>query len=241
MRAFLILICSFAFFIFIFNASVYALSPTPATPSAIPVESKLTELKERIATQVAKLKIIEKRAIRAKIAEAVNHQLVLLDSNGNKRLADADELTKFTDLKGATIGISDLEKNQIVDVIGLYNTESRRILARLIKLSNPPARIWARVEELDKKNFSLKISIDQPNDTKEVNVETATKTFEYTKDAGLVKSGFSKIQIGERMLVVGYEKDNTITAARILLLPEFSPQPEAGQPLTETATITPTP
>lgn len=213
--------------------TTHSLSPIThaqtATQGATPTESKISELKERIATQVAKLKIIEKRGLRAKIAQIINHQLVLLDSSGNKRLADADELTKFTDLNNAaTIGISDFEKDQIVDVIGLYNTESRRILARTIKLSNPPSRIWAHVLDLDKENFSVKISVDESSDTKEVNVETATKTFEYTKDAGLVKSGFSKIGIGERLLVVGYEKDNTITAARILLMPELSPSLEAS-------------
>lgn len=227
---FLILICSFTFLFFLFNIAVFAQTPT---------SDKVSDLKERIATQVAKLDIIRKKGILGVITDSSNNQLIITDVKGGKRFVDVDELTRFTDLGGGQIGISDLKKSTEISVVGLYNTESRRLLARFIRVRQPSQILKGEVTDLDGKTFTLEVQDLETNNLKTVEVETTTKTNEWTKKEDITKSGFSKILIGERLIILGKSKDtNTLTAIRILLLPSLSPNVKASP--TPTGTPTPT-
>lgn len=199
---------------------VLAQTSTPAKGGATPTPDKnVTELKERIATQVARLNIIKKRGILGSSSDVSNSQLVIVDIKGNKRFVDVDELTKFEDLKA---GISDLKKDDSVQVLGLYNTESKRMLARFIKKSTRLERLVGEVQDLDDKNFIVEVVLQDATDTKVIEIEKTTKIQELEKGE-ILKSGFSKIRIGEKIIAVGFTKDNVLQANRILLLPELSP------------------
>lgn len=202
-------------------------SPTSRPTST--VDSKINELKERIATQVARLDIIKKRGVVGKITDLSNNQIVVEDIRGNKRFVDVDELTKFQDTGERQIGISDLKKGDQIEVVGLYNTESRRILARFVKKRTSLVKFLGEVMEVDQKNFILEVAQNQ--NTKIVEVETITKIQQWTKSDGLAKSGFSKIEVGEKILIVGFEQGkDKIIASRILLLPEVSPNIKRATP-----------
>lgn len=226
--------------------NVWAVTPTKttATPTPTPiVDEKVSEFKERIATQVAKLNIIKKRGIIGTISDLANNQLTLEDMRANRRFIDVDELTKFTEIGGKQIGISDLKKGETTTVIGLYNTESRRLTARFIKVEKLLERIRGEVTDIDKKTFTLEVVDLETKETKIIEVETTTKTSELTKEREIVKSGFSKIQVNERIFVVGLSKkgEEGLTASRILLMPEFSPNLKASPTATPTPQKTPTP
>lgn len=224
----------------VFAKSDLVFAAETATKSATPTPDKnITELKERIATQVARLKIIKKRGILGKISDLSNNQLILIDIKDNKRFVDVDELTKFKDIKDNPIGISDLKKNNVVEVIGLYNTESKRLLARFIQVVEPQDRILGQILDLDAKNFTMEVITSKTNDTQNVEVEKTTKTQELV-GGQIEKSGFSQIRIDEKILAVGFLKDNSFTASRILLLPDFSPDMKISTP-TPTATPKPKP
>lgn len=230
-------------------AALAEVSTKSATPTATSSsDKKAAELKEQLKTYVAQREIIKKRGIKGVILEVNNHQITLTDIKGNKRFVDVDELTKFSNLAGKQAGISDLKKEDQVSVIGLYNTESRRLLARFIKVEGGVGRLFGEVLDIDSKNATIEILNEDSKEAKVIDIETITKTQSYTQKDGLVKSGFSKILIGEKILIVGFPKEkDKLTASRILLLPELSPNlklsptPTASPSPTPTKKLTPTP
>lgn len=242
-----ILILILFIFITSHSAALAEVSTKSATPTATSSsDKKAAELKEQLKTYVARREIIKKRGVMGTILEVNNHQMTLTDIKGNKRFIDVDELTKFSDLTGKQAGLSDFKSQDRISVIGLYNTESRRLLARFIKVEGNAERLFGEVTDIDSKNASIEILNEDSRDTKVIDIETITKTQSYAQKEGLVKSGFSKILIGEKISIFGFSKEtNKLTAGRILLLPELSPniKPSPTPSLTPTPTkkITPTP
>lgn len=240
-------------------ANAVTLTPT-ASPSAKPTSkptenpSAITELKERIASRVAQLRLVEKRGTMGEVTNVTLTQITLSDLRRNIRFVDIDELTKFSSPSanppaGGSFGISDITKGTMLGVTGLYNKQSRRIMARFIEVASPPLTIHGVVEAVDAKEFTIRV-VTREGKTFTVDVQTTTKTQVYTKDTGLTRSGFSKIKEGQRISVVGYKaaKEQTrITPSRILLLPDvpkdpaikltISPSPEPSP----TATASPSP
>ncbi len=237
----------FILFIASQSTALALVSTNSATPTATSSsDKKAAELKEQLKTYVARREIIKKRGVLGTILEVNNHQIILTDVKGNKRFIDVDELTKFSDLTGKQTGLSDFKSQDRISVIGLYNTESRRLLARFIKVEGGVERLFGEVSDIDSKNASIEILNEDSKETKVIDIETITKTQSHTQKEGLVKSGFSKILIGEKILIFGFPKEtNKLTAGRILLLPELSPNiklsPAPSPTPTPTKKITPTP
>lgn len=193
------------------------------------LDQKVNELKEKIASRVAQLNLVEKRGVIGEVTDISNTQITLSDINGNIRFVDVDELTKFSSPSAkSSFGISDITRGTTVGVLGLYNKSSRRILARFVDVKNFMQFVHGNVSSIDAKNFSLSI-VTNENKQLNVDVQTVTKTSSYTKADGLLKSGFSKITEGETLVVMGYfdTKDkSTIIAQRIILLPQISKNPK---------------
>lgn len=201
---------------------------TPQSPTTEKLNEQISDLKERIASRVAQLKLVERRGIVGTVTDITDTQITLTDVLGNTRFADVDELTKFYPLKQSTsFGISDIKKGSRFGVLGLYNKQSRRILARFVNEMNIPKTIRGIIASVDAKNYSFIVVSEESRQTI-VDVENTTKTSSYTKSAGLVKSGFSKISEKQNVIVTGFtdSKDkNKIIASRILLFPETEPNP----------------
>lgn len=205
-------------------------TPTPSdtpTPVVTPDAALMQQLQERIASRVAQLNLVEKKGIIGTVTDLAETQLSVTDIHGNIVFIDVDELTKFTSVNFKTIGISDLTKGSTVGVLGLYNKESRRILARFIDVMTFPQVLSGAVTGIDNQNYNLTLAtLDKKNIT--IDVENVTKTYTYTKTTGMVKAGFSKINKGERLMVIGYPdvKDpNKILAARIIRFPDLPINP----------------
>lgn len=201
------------------------------------IDQQINNLKSKIASRVAQLNLVEKRGIVGKITQISGTEIQLTDMQNNIRFIDVDELTKFTSASSKDIGISDLTKGTLVGVLGNYNKESKRILARFVEVVTFPQTFSGIVDSVDSKNYQFNIStLDQK--TKLIDVENVTKTFSYTAADGLKKAGFSKITTDQRVYVVGFPDKtdaNKIIASRIILLTNFS------QSSSTTPTGTPTP
>lgn len=211
----------------IISLNSYAASPIPtASPST---EEQINELKDRIASRVAQLNLVEKRGIIGVVTDATDTQITLTDVKGDIRFIDVDELTKFDGTTNSgSFGISDVKKGSTLGVLGLYNKQSRRILARTVEELVIPKIIHGNVATIDSDNFILNIVTDK-NEQLQVEFETTTKSFSYDKTGQqLIKSGFSKIKIGESIFVVGFPdktvKDK-INADRIIALPDIIKSP----------------
>ncbi|PIR79928.1 MAG: hypothetical protein COU25_02740 [Candidatus Levybacteria bacterium CG10_big_fil_rev_8_21_14_0_10_35_13] len=208
------------------NAS--ALTTKTPTPTESVLQQQVDELKSKIASKVAELNLVEKRAFFGTVTDVSDTQITLKDIGGNTKFVDVDELTKFSSANSKSFGISDIENNMTLGVLGLYNKQSRRLLARVVNEENKlPQFIYGAVYSLDSKEFT--ITVAKENGARNVvDIETVTKTFSY-EEGKLVKSGFSQIKGTESIIVIGFLDDDdkkTITASRIILLPEIMAGPD---------------
>lgn len=231
------------------KSSAATTTPAPtqkATASATTAveEEQINKLKDRIASRVAELKLVERRGIIGAVTESSNTQLTLTDLQSNTRFVDVDELTKFASpsAKGS-FGISDITKGDTIGILGLYNKQTRRLLARFIDVQFLPKVIHGAISAIDKDNFTVTM-INNNQETLLVDVQTTTKTFSYTKSDGLIKYGFSKMKVGERIMVVGFtdKKDKTkIIPSRLTYFPDLLPNPHIVLLPTKAPINTPTP
>ncbi len=214
-----------------------AVTPTPkptdkpgvtVAPTARPdisQEAEVNKIKDLVASRVAELKLVDKRGIIGNVKSASNTEMTVTDYKGQEIQIDIDELTKFeSDSTNATFGISDIKTGDTLSIIGLYNKESKRLLARFVsEAKNIPLNLEGGILSKDAANFTITI-ITSDGKKKAINIESSTKTSSYDKD-GLTKSGFTKIDTGEFVIVVGFAdpkiKDQ-INASRVIHFPTLS-------------------
>ncbi|HET9947004.1 MAG TPA: hypothetical protein VFQ63_02980 [Patescibacteria group bacterium] len=226
----LLFLFAFSFITALTVGQTYAVVKSTDTPTPTPnnLEQQVSNLKDKIASRVAQLNLVDKRGIIGTVTDVTQTQITLSDLNGNIRFVDVDELTKFSSPTAkSNFGISDITKGSQVGVIGLYNKESRRILARFVDVQVNPVLISGAISDIDKTNYNLTVMTPDKK-TYTISIENITKTVSYTKDGGVVKSGFSKNQVAERIVVEGFvdiKNANTIIASRIILFPDLTINP----------------
>lgn len=245
MRKLIFAISSIVFLSFYLIPSAWALSPTPktspatetsVTPETSPTDetggeklnAQINQLKERIASKVAELNLVEKRGIIGDVNEASGTQITFTDLAGNKRFIDVDEITKFASPSAkSSFGISDLNKGTRISVLGQYNRRSERILGRFINVYTMPTYVSGRISELDKKNFTVSVLSENKKITK-VDIEDLTIISIYEKDSGISKYGFSKLNIGDRVMAMGFfdvKNPVLLLGSRILVLSGLTDNP----------------
>lgn len=206
------------------NAQTPTKSATPTATSSSSLEDKINELKDKVASRVAELNLVEKRGIIGTVTDISTTQITLSDINDNTKFIDVDELTKFSSPSAKTsFGISDIEKGAQLGILGLYNKSSRRTLARFIDVLFPMQFFHGTVSSVDKVNYNINI-VTTDNRQFEADIETVTKTFSFSTTSGLIKAGFSKITPGETLIVTGFpdkKNANIIITDRIILLPDI--------------------
>ena len=221
-------------------AGVWAQASPTATPSSDKAK-QIEDLKDRLATKVAELTQTQKRAIYGVVKTISISSATIETATKDVKIELVDSLTIFQNLKGkrTKLTLDDLAKGDTVTVFGDYEVTLDLLKASVIFIQDPlPVRVAGVVTATDSSQFTLTVQPGQgPAVT--VDIERTTKTMLWD-GTSLTKSGFSKIQIGARVHVVGSavaKKENRISAARILDLGDLSGTPRP----TEAATPTPTP
>ena len=226
------------FLVVLFVNQAQAVSPTTALKTTPTVTSKVTpaptksdtetlgkeklneqinELKEKIASRVSELKLVEKRGQIGVVSEISANKITLTDLSGKTKFVDVDEITKFSSSQ-KNFGISDLTKGTKISVLGIYNKQSKRILARFIEITVTPTYISGAISEIDDKKNILTIMMEDEKTVK-IDIVTTTKILAYDKTDGLLKYGFSKLEVGDRVGVIGFpdKKDKSlITGTRVI-------------------------
>lgn len=194
-----------------------------ATPTPTSTTTLLEQVANEIASKTAQLNLVEKRGIVGTVTDSSGTQITLSDINGNVRFIDVDELTKFSSPSSNSYGLSDVTKGTVLGVLGLYNKQSRRILARDINVKAAfPNVIYGTITQIDKTNYELTIA--KQNKQKvvaEIQDVTRTNTF---LSGTLAKSGFSKILTPETVMAIGLtdkQDPNKILTTNIILLPDI--------------------
>ena len=201
------------------NGRVFAAAPaTPTVDQAL-----LEKLGNEIASKTAQLNLVEKRGIIGTVTDSSNVQITLTDTNDNTRFVDVDELTKFFSDSNKSFGISDVKKGMTLGVLGLYNKQSRRILARDVDAETAfPTIIFGEVSAIDKTNYELTV-VKANGGTAVIEIQDVTKSYTFL-DGNLTKSGFSKVQTTQTISVTGFpdkQDANKISASQIITLPNI--------------------
>lgn len=213
------------------NFLALAQSPSPSqSPNQNLIQQQLNELKTSIASKVAQLNLVEKRGVIGKVTDISDTQITLNDANGNVQFVDVDELTKFSDPNSniSSFGISDITKGMTLGVLGIYNKQSQRILARDVTVLNLQQVLVGVVSSIDSKNFNFYI-VDTSDTQTFIDVEVVTRTYSYSSSTDITPAGFSKITLGESVVVTGYpDKQNQghIIATRVILFPDVPKNPK---------------
>jgi len=193
-------------------------TPTPTSTTAL-----LEKVANEIASKTAQLNLVEKRGIVGTVTDSSGTQITLTDVNGNIRFVDVDELTKFSSSSSKSYGISDITKGTLLGVLGLYNKQSRRILARDITVESPfPNVIYGTISNIDKVNYELGV-VKQNKQKVVLEIQDITKTSVFSS-GNLSKSGFSKTTTDETIIAIGFsdkQDPNKILATNIVLLPDI--------------------
>lgn len=235
-----------AIFLMLLTTGVWAKTePTPTSENLN--QEQINALTNRIASRVAQLKLVERRGIIGKVTDVTNTNITIADPKGDTRFVDVDEFTKFSSASSTkpSFGISDITKGETIGILGLYNKESRRILARFVEVIRLPEIIHGYVSSIDLKNFSLTVTSE--TSTQDVDVETTTTTSSYNDSSKLARSGFSKLTEGENVVVIGlYDIKNKdrIIATKIIAFPNIPKNPKIKtsiKPSPSTTITTPTP
>jgi hypothetical protein len=202
----------------IVTKTIFADTPTPTTDSSL-----LQKVANEIASKTAQLNLVEKRGILGTVSDVSSTQITLSDLNGNIRFIDVDELTKFSSSSSNSYGISDVTKGAYLGVLGLYNKQSRRILARDINAESAfPNITYGAVADIDKVNFEITV-VKENGQKVVVEVQDITKTSSFSAGT-LSKSGFSKTQTGETIVAIGFpdkQDSHKILSTRVILLPDI--------------------
>lgn len=220
----------FILFIIIFGDQSFAQSPTqgslPTSEGQDKINEKVDELKDKIASRVAELNLVEKRGLVGTVENVSGIQITINDLNNKRRIIDVDEFTKFSSGEKDS-GISDIKKGEKISVLGLYNKESQRLLARFVNEVTIPLFIIGAVSKKDEDNFTVSL-VTEDGEEFLADIEKITKTFSYEKGE-LENSGFSKIEILQNAVIIGFpdlKEKNRITASRIVIFQGFPKNPK---------------
>ncbi len=233
---------------------VYA--ATVATPTATPKETQdLEALKDRLATKVAELRDIVRRAMNGTVKSVSVSSATIETKTKDVKIELADDIavTQLINGKRTTLTVDDISKDDQITVFGSYDATLDLLKAKAIFIESTKVyeHLSGTVTEVDREGFTIVVQTSEGRSIT-VDIEKATKTTTWSQADGIAKGGFSKILVGDTVHIVGSvvpKKDNRISALRILDIGNLSgvaptttvaPSPVASDSATPKATPKPT-
>lgn len=217
--------------IFLFTASINPSLAATATssPTVKPTtQNNLDNLKERLATKVAELRDVVTRALSGTITSVSISSAMLETTTKNYKIEFEDEMkvAQIINGKRTSLTLEDLGKNDRVTVFGSYDTTLELLKAKFIFIESNKTltRIIGTITDIDREGFAITV-LTSDGKTMTADIEKTTKATGWSAADGVVKSGFSKMTIGDTVHVIGTldpKKDTNISAARILDLGNLS-------------------
>lgn len=189
---------------------VYAAAPSPTSNPSQTETNQINQLKNKIASQVSQLNLVEKRGVIGTIQsiDTNANQITLTTYGGTIQYLDIDEITKYSNGEGTPLALTDMKKNMLVSVLGIYNKESQRILARYIDVETVPTRYYGEITAIDKTNYDFTITTDDQK-SEVIEIETNSTVVSYNGDTTLNTYGFPKLALGDRVDAIGYPDKNS--------------------------------
>lgn len=189
-------------------------------------EEKIKNLKERVATKAAELRLLKKRAISGVIGSLSETGLVVKTKKGEITV-ETNETTEIYEVgpegKRKAIKLAGLSKEQKVVVWGQFNSETETLTARQIIARVFPLNIPGRIISLDKNQKSFTVE-NRKKTVFSVVTDNLTKFAKIERGKGTVKASFADLKEESRVHIHGFlktkEAREVVDAFRILILPE---------------------
>lgn len=192
-------------------SSVSAQTPTDSSRSSAttaPIDE--TEMKnvkkiiDLVASKSAEEKLASKIGTLGTVTQTTNASLTIQTISGSSRIIDIDEITKFSDPDSKSFGISDIKKGDLLGIIGILNKISNHVLARSVnKASLIPTYFEGIITDINSKNFQF-TAVDENGNKEIVDITTSTKMSSVSIEDGKIKSGFTKVSLGQRIYAAGF-------------------------------------
>jgi hypothetical protein len=220
-------------------SQVMAATPTPtvtATGTPKPT-SKIDDLKERLATKVAELRQTERKAMYGTVKDVTVSTFTVETSTNNFKIELTDDIKVFEDIKGKRTELTteDLEEDDIVTIFGEFDTGLDLLRAKVVVIQPPPLeRLSGVVSAVDREEFTVTVT-NASGQNYIVDIEKTTNALAFDAVKGLAKGGFSRIDTGKTVHVVGTKgkEDLRISAVRIVDLGNLSGTTPTPTPTTE--------
>lgn len=223
--------------------SAYAVDATPTAD-----QKQMNDLKDRLATKVAELRQLQRKAIFGSVKAVSTSTATIETKTKDVKIELADEIKIAQMIKGVRTKLTtdNLDKGDQVAVFGEYDATLDLLKAKVIFIQAAPLqRIAGTITEVNKPDYTVSVKTPDGN-TYIVDIETVTKISVWTSDKGIAKGGFSKLTVGDSILIMGTpvaKKENRVSASRILNLGNLTgtPVPTPTDAIAPTGKITPKP
>ena len=236
---------------FLLTTSVYAATATSEA------QQKLDTLKDRLASAATQLRQSQKRAIFGTVKVTSVSTITVTTKTSDMKIELTDNIAVFQMIKGKRTELTtdQVTKGDIVAVFGDYDTNLDILKAQTIFIQGAiPERLSGTITAVSKKDYTITVSTPE-GQSFIVDFETTTKNFYWTREKGVLKSGFSQLLIGDTIHVLETPAPkiaNRVSAIRILdignltgttpaPIPTKVASPSATAKVTPKPTPTPTP
>ncbi|MBI3379249.1 hypothetical protein HY029_00680 [Candidatus Gottesmanbacteria bacterium] len=173
-------------------------SPTPTITTFIDKLKQIEILKEKIATKVAEIRQTEKSGLNGTIKSVADTSITLTTKSTDQVISYSEDTIffKMTDgVKSEPLDYKQAKKLKSGDqlaILGYFDSSHSTFSAKYVYMTVTPLHLIGKIADMDKTNYT--ITVNEPKGNTLVDIETYTKIYSFTKKAGLVKSGFSKLK-----------------------------------------------
>ncbi|MBI5448765.1 hypothetical protein HY948_00370 [Candidatus Gottesmanbacteria bacterium] len=227
------------FFLFPFAVAQASSEATPSTN-----QKQLNDLKDRLATKVAELRQLQRKAISGTVKTVSASTATIETATKDIKIELLDDIAIAQVIKGTRtkLTIDKLEKGDQVVVFGEFDATLDLLRAKAIFIESAlPQRIAGTVVETKKTDYTITVKTPEGKQYT-VDIETITKISAWTSDKGMTKAGFSKLTSGDSVHVIGTpvaKKEDRLSALRILDLGNLTGRPIPTEQVTQKSATTP--
>lgn len=199
---------------------------------------QIEQLKEKIATRVAQIRESEKGGYAGQVKKIDGNIVTVSDRRGDKNFTVTEDTIFYILKKNSKTEstFSNLKEGDFIALLGYFNESKESFSAKYVFIQENTTHLLGKITDNDKANFTIVVKAKEGLQT--VDIETYTKITTYTNDKVAVKSGFSKLKIGDTVHIIGLpntKESDRVSAARILVLPALE-----SSTATPTAAVNPT-
>ncbi|MCL4338186.1 hypothetical protein M1271_00680 [Patescibacteria group bacterium] len=204
---------------------------------------KIEILKDKIATKVAQLRANEKGGVTGTVKSISDTTITVKTDKGDFPVSYASDATFYdltTSAQDNQISIKKISVGDEITALGYFDDTKSTLSGKYIYIETSGVHSVGKIADIDKSNYT--VTIKEPEGNITVDIETYTKIYSYTPDKGFIKSGFSKLQIGDIAQTVGTpnaKEQNRMSAIRMITIslpttqisttPQTSPSPTPTQ------------